>query len=80
MNERPPQAKISRDERVKNVVGAFEVNHPDQVQGERILLVDDVFTTGATVNEVSKILKKAGAKTVFVFTLTRAGYFTANPS
>ncbi|MDP6711116.1 MAG: phosphoribosyltransferase family protein [Nitrospinaceae bacterium] len=61
-------------------IGALEVNRPDQVQGEKILLVDDMFTTGATVNEASKILKRAGAKAVFVFTLARAGYFTAGPS
>ncbi|MDP7556322.1 MAG: hypothetical protein QF687_00370 [Nitrospinaceae bacterium] len=71
---------MSRGERVKNVVGAFEVNRPDQVQGKKILLVGDVFTTGATVNEASKILKKARVKTALVFTLARAGYFTANPS
>lgn len=68
----PPQAKMSRGERVKNVAGAFEVNRPDQVQGGKILLVDDVLTTGSTVNEASKILKRAGAETVFVFTLARA--------
>ncbi|MCH8158193.1 MAG: ComF family protein, partial [Nitrospinae bacterium] len=70
--ETPPQAKMSRGDRKKNVSGAFEVNRPDQVEGKKILLVDDVFTTGSTVSEASKALKRAGAKEVFVFTLARA--------
>ncbi|KMP10288.1 hypothetical protein UR09_06740 [Candidatus Nitromaritima sp. SCGC AAA799-A02] len=70
--ETPPQAKMSRSDRVKNVSGAFEVNRPDQVQEKNILLVDDVFTTGSTVNEASRVLKRAGADKVYVFTLARA--------
>ncbi len=67
-----PQAKKSRGERHKNIVGAFEVDRPDQVEGKDILLVDDVLTTGATVNEAAKKLKRAGAGRVHVFTLARA--------
>jgi ComF family protein len=54
------------------VAGAFEVVHPKLVAGEDILLVDDVFTTGATVSACAEVLLAAGAKTVFVLTLARA--------
>ena len=54
------------------VAGAFEVDHPRLVAGEDILLVDDVFTTGATVSACAEVLLEAGAKSVFVLTLARA--------
>jgi len=54
------------------VAGAFKVTHPRLVEGEDILLVDDVFTTGATVSACADVLLEAGAKTVFVLTLARA--------
>jgi len=54
------------------VAGAFEVSHPRLVTGEDILLVDDVFTTGATVSACAEVLLAAGAKSVFVLTLARA--------
>ena len=66
-----PQATMTRTERARNIKGAFEINRPELVEGKNILLVDDVFTTGATVNEASKILKKNGAGKVYVFTLGR---------
>ena len=52
--------------------GAFEVVNPEMVFDKNILLVDDVFTTGSTVNEVTRVLKKAKADRVHVFTLARA--------
>ena len=54
------------------VAGAFKVSHPRLVAGEQILLVDDVFTTGATVSACSEALLEGGAKSVFVLTLARA--------
>jgi ComF family protein len=54
------------------VVGAFEVRHPRLVAGEEILLVDDVFTTGATVSSCAEALITAGAANVYVLTLARA--------
>lgn len=67
-----PQTRRNRAERSQNVQGAFEVIHPETVCQKNILLVDDVFTTGSTVNEVTRVLKKAKAKQVQVFTLARA--------
>jgi len=70
MRDTPSQTQLSPKQRIKNVKGAFSVRHK-KLPG-RVLLVDDVYTTGATVNECAKVLKRAGCKTVEVFTLVRA--------
>lgn len=57
--------------RRESVEGAFEVRHPRLVENERILLVDDVYTTGATVSSCAGALKQAGAQEVFVLTVAR---------
>jgi ComF family protein len=69
-----PQVDLKPDERKKNVKGAFDVKSPERVRGRRVLLVDDVFTTGATVSECARVLKKAGAE-VYVLTLARVERF-----
>jgi ComF family protein len=68
-----PQKGLSRSERHLNVRGAFAVRPrgTDQIKGKRVMIVDDVFTSGATLNECARILKKAGAAQVFVLTLAR---------
>jgi ComF family protein len=58
--------------RRETVEGAFRVERPRLVEGERILLVDDVFTTGATASACARALKDAGAAEVYVLTLARA--------
>src|SRR5262245_31732015 len=58
--------------RRESVAGAFEVRAPKQISGRRVLLIDDVFTTGATVSECGAVLKSAGAAEVFVLTIARA--------
>ncbi|MGH7230020.1 MAG: ComF family protein [Nitrospiraceae bacterium] len=67
----PPQTELSRAVRLKNLRRAFVVLRPAEVLGKRILLIDDVMTTGATVNECAKTLRKAGASDVYVCTLAR---------
>lgn len=67
-----PQVELDEKERRHNVAGAFRVARPAHVAGRRILLVDDVYTTGATVNECSRVLQRAGAKDVDVLVLARA--------
>jgi ComF family protein len=57
--------------RRETVVDAFRVAHPALIAGERVLLVDDVFTTGATVSSCAKTLLDAGAAEVFVLTIAR---------
>lgn len=65
------QATKTKSERAQNIKGAFEVNRPEWVAGKNVLLVDDVFTTGATANEAAKTLKKVGVGKVYIFTLGR---------
>ncbi|MEX2185995.1 MAG: phosphoribosyltransferase family protein [Pirellulales bacterium] len=68
----PPQASLPPSARQANVRGAFRVRRPGSVQGSRILLVDDVMTTGATCREAASTLIAAGAAAVFVAVLARA--------
>ena len=65
------QTTLSRKGRLKNLRRAFSLRHPESIAGRRILLIDDVFTTGTTVNECAKALRKAGASDVFALTLAR---------
>ncbi len=67
-----PQVNLSAAERVANVRGAFAVSEPALLKGKRIILVDDVFTTGSTVTECARVLLKAGAAEVSVVTIARA--------
>ncbi|HVA14435.1 MAG TPA: phosphoribosyltransferase family protein, partial [Stellaceae bacterium] len=57
--------------RRRNVAGAFAVRRPDKLRGRRVVLIDDVLTTGATVEECARVLKRAGAARVDVLTLAR---------
>jgi len=57
--------------RAASVENAFEVKRPKLIEGEKILLVDDVYTSGATVSNCAETLKKSGAEKVYVFTLAR---------
>jgi len=66
------RAGLDAKGRLDTVAGAFEVRHPRLVEGEDIMLIDDVFTTGATVSACAEALFAAGARTVFVLTLARA--------
>ncbi len=68
----PTQTRLDRSERMENLRGAFKVRRPAQVKGKHLVLVDDVFTTGSTVEECSRVLRKAGAASVRVITIARA--------
>jgi predicted amidophosphoribosyltransferase len=65
------QASLSPSERRSNVAGAFALRRGVEVRGKRILLVDDVLTTGATVGSAAAVLRRAGASHVAVLTLAR---------
>ena len=70
----PPQTQLPEEERRQNMHGAFGLSGKTAVKGKSLLLVDDVYTSGATVNECSRVLKQSGAREVFVLTLARAVY------
>jgi ComF family protein len=67
-----PQTALSRKERKKNIKDAFLIKYRERIRGKKIVLVDDVYTTGSTVNECARVLMKAGAELVDVLTLARA--------
>jgi ComF family protein len=69
--ETPSQTGLTRHQRRENVRGAFGVAQPEAVKGREVLVVDDVFTTGATVSECARVLRRAGATKVWVATVAR---------
>lgn len=68
--DNPPQSKLeSAEERRANVLGVYEAANAEQFRGKRLLLVDDILTTGATLSECVRVLKEAGAAEVMCLTL-----------
>lgn len=64
-----PQAELSRKERLNNIKDCFKLKENFKLKGQTVILIDDVFTTGATMQETAKVLKKAGAKKVWGLTV-----------
>ena len=71
IRDTPPQAGLDRAARLKNVRGAFACEQ--SLQGKHVAIVDDVMTTGATLSEAARSLKKSGAATVSAWVVARAG-------
>ncbi|MDD5433428.1 MAG: ComF family protein [Candidatus Pacebacteria bacterium] len=67
------QVGLSRQERQHNIFGAFVIKNPDLIAKKTIFLVDDVFTTGATMEECARVLKANGAKKVYGIAIAREG-------
>jgi ComF family protein len=63
------QTELSREERLENIYEAFTIMHSEETKGRNVILVDDVVTTGATLNECARVLKEAGTKHVWAITL-----------
>lgn len=68
------QKDLSRKERSKNLAGCFRVIKGEELKGKRVLVVDDILTTGATADEVSKVILRAGAKEVYLATAASVEY------
>lgn len=66
-----PQSTKGKSERKQNVIGAYYLKNEDKIKNKKIILLDDIFTTGNTVNECCKMLKKANAKLVDVITIAK---------
>jgi len=69
--ETASQIGLTSHQRRENLRGAFEVSQPELVKGREVLVVDDVYTTGATVSECARVLRRAGATRVWVATVAR---------
>lgn len=67
----PPQGGLGREERRLNVKGAIRVRRPERVAGKRVIVIDDVLTTGATIAECARVLLSAGATRVDALTIAR---------
>jgi len=72
IRETASQTGLTRHQRRANIRGAFAVNRPERIQGRNLLVVDDVMTTGTTAGECARVLRRAGARQVFVATIARA--------
>ena len=68
----PSQGRLNPAARTRNVRGAFALARGRDVRGKRVVVIDDVLTTGATVEECARVLRRAGARSVGVLTLARA--------
>ncbi|MBQ7660061.1 MAG: ComF family protein [Alphaproteobacteria bacterium] len=66
-----PQSALNAKARLKNIKNAFELKHGANINGKRVLLVDDIMTTGATLAECAKVLYKEGAASVDTLTIAR---------
>ena len=65
------QSTLTKNQRQNNVKNAFEIANKMLIKGKKIVLLDDIYTTGSTVNECAKKLKQAGASKVFVLTIAK---------
>jgi ComF family protein len=68
----PHQTGLSRENRETNLKAAFQVVDKKVVKGKKVLLIDDIYTTGSTLNESAETLMQAGAKEVYALTLARS--------
>ena len=66
-----PQVNLGKEQRLANMQGVFQIRDPQAIQAKNILLVDDVYTTGATMEECARVLKQAGAARVFGAVIAR---------
>ena len=65
------QSKLNKENRLKNIQGVYELVNREKLNKKKILLIDDIYTTGSTVNECSKVLREAKPKKIGVLTLAK---------
>ncbi len=66
-----PQSTKNKEERKNNVIGVYYAKNENEIYNKKVLLLDDIFTTGSTVNECARVLKTVGVKNVDVFTIAK---------
>ena len=65
------QSSLTKIKRKENIKNAFKVNNKEELENKSIILFDDIYTTGSTAKECSRVLKKAGAKQILVLTISK---------
>lgn len=65
------QSTLNKEDRQKNIEGAFILKNNKNIQNKKVLIIDDIFTTGSTVNECSKIIKQSGATNIGILTIAK---------
>lgn len=71
IKQTPAQVELKKEEREENIKGVFLCQKPELVMGKKILLIDDIFTTGSTMEQCARLLKEAGAKEVWGIVVAR---------
>ena len=65
------QSKLNKEERIQNIQGVYEIKNKELIDNKKILLIDDIYTTGSTVNECSKILRKGNPTKIGILVLAK---------
>lgn len=65
------QSSLNRKQREDNIKDVYQINHIEEIVNKKVLLLDDIYTTGSTVNECAKVLKEAGCKEVGIITIAK---------
>ena len=65
------QSKLSKIQRLENIKNVFYIKDKEKIQNKKVILFDDIITTGATINECAKILKQKGAKKIVVLAIAK---------
>ena len=65
------QSKLNKDDRIKNIQGVYSLINQEKINNKKVLLIDDIFTTGSTVNECCKTLHKTNIKKLSVLTIAK---------
>lgn len=69
--ETPPQMELTKEERERNLAGVFAVQNKEEIKGKKVFLVDDVYTTGSTMEECARALRQSDAKSVWGIAVAR---------
>ncbi len=66
-----PQSELDKKQRIQNVKNVYKVQKQQKIEGKRIILLDDIYTTGSTAKECAKMLKQSGSKSVAILTIAK---------